>query len=165
MENKNDLPKVTWKPRVGNVEIFMRRSRILESESTRVHLLWKQQHKDDPKCNFYIMILPFFHTDKMFSCLYWSSSYLWQAGGRLCKFPAQQPKLSLSPNLSCVRSHVSVCSWARPWCSQVYLLPASLCALKHMALIYDPRAKEQGISSWPQFYWLSQASFVVIPIC
>lgn len=35
MENKNDLPKVTWKPRVGNVEIFMRRSRILESESTR----------------------------------------------------------------------------------------------------------------------------------
>lgn len=35
MGGKNDLPKVTWKPRVRNVEIFMRRSRILESESTR----------------------------------------------------------------------------------------------------------------------------------
>lgn len=81
-----------------------------------VHLLWKQKHKDDPKCNFLIMILLSYHTDKMFFCLCWSSSYLWQAGGRRCKFPARQPKLSLSPKLSCIRSHISVCSRARPWC-------------------------------------------------
>lgn len=35
MGKEDDLPKVTGKPWVGNVEFFMRRSRILESKSAR----------------------------------------------------------------------------------------------------------------------------------
>lgn len=71
---------------------------------------------------------------KRFLAVYWSSSYLWKAEGRRCKFPVQQPKLSLSPKLSYVRSHVSVCSRARPWCLRVYLSPVSLCALEAYGL-------------------------------
>lgn len=81
-----------------------------------------------------------------------------------CKFPSQQLKQSLSLKLSYVRSHVSVCDIVRPWLLSIHSWQVHLCVLKHMALIYDPRAKEQGILSWPQFYWLSQACFVVIPI-
>lgn len=114
-------------PRWGMLKFLWEDLEFLSLSPPGVHLLWKQQHKDDPKCNFGILLLLFYHTDKMLSCLCWSSCYLWQAGGRRCKFPAQQPKLALSPKLSCVRSHVSVCSRARPGVSGLLVTSEFMC--------------------------------------
>lgn len=143
----------------------MNQSRNLDLKSARVSIYWEKVSLErmTPR-KFYILLLVFTTCLKCFLDLDLPSDYPQDTGRKLCQFPSQQLKQSLSPKLSYVRSHVSVCDIVRPWLPRIYSLQVSLCALKHMALIYDPRAKEQGISSWPQFYWLSQAFFVVIPI-
>lgn len=55
------------------------------------------------------MILPFAKHLKRFLDLDWASGYPQNLGRRPCKFSSQQLKQSLSPRLSYVRSHVSVC--------------------------------------------------------
>lgn len=146
----------------------MNQSGNLDLKSARVSIYWEKVSRERMiPSKFYIMILLFFFFTTCLKCfldLDWPSDYPQNRGRKQCKFPSQQLKQSLSPKLSYVRSHVSVCDIVRPWLLRIHSLQVNLCALKHMALIYDPRAKEQGISSWPQFYWLSQACFVVIPI-
>lgn len=73
----------------------------------------------------------------------WPSDYPQNTGKTLCKFPSQQLNQSLSPKLSYARSHVSVCDIVRLWLLRIHSLQVNLCASKHMALIYDPGAKEQ----------------------
>lgn len=142
----------------------MRHSWILDSKPARGSIYYGKVNLERIILAVNFLLWPYFLYLQHKKHLNGPSGYPQNIGRKTCKFPSQQLKQSLFQKLSHVWSHVSVCNSVRPWLLGIYSLQVSLCVLKHMALINDPGAKEQGILSWPQFYWISQACFVVTPI-
>lgn len=158
---KDDSPKTSHWYQMKNP---MRHSWILDSKPTGVSIYYGKVNLERIILAVNFLLWYYFLYLQHFLDLDEPSGCPQNTGRKPCKFPSQQLKQSLFQKLSHVWSHVSVCNSVRPWLLGIYSLLVSLCALKHMALINDPGAKEQGILSWPQFYWISQACFVVTPI-